>query len=214
MRIVDLSGPIETGLWTYGPPNPPVTVETIATIDMDGFEAGAIHLSALTGSYLETSAHLIKGQWKLDEVPPERFISEAVVARVPKGPLGEITLSDLRPYGDQIRNGDAFLVGTGWDREWNGPRYLLESPHFSLDAVVWLRDLGVTLLGGDIPYYNDPRGGEVNVITEFYRRPENMIVAPLVNVTRISRTRVRLLTLPLKLKGQCVAPCRVLALEY
>jgi kynurenine formamidase len=133
---------------------------------------------------------------------------------VPKEPLAPITLSDLRPYGDKVRDGDAFLVGTGWDKEWNSPRYLAESPHFTLDAVLWLRDLGVTLLGGDIPYFNDPRGSEVNVITEFYQRPANMIVAPLVNVTRLSRSRVRLLTLPLKLKGQSVAPCRVLALEY
>lgn len=213
MKIIDLSGAIESGLWTYGAPNPEVKVKELASIDVQGFCVSSLEMSILTGSYIETSKHLIKGRVSLDEMPLERFITRATVLKLSKLALEPITPSDLEKYKQEIYNNPTLIIGTGWDYQWNTEDYLQKSPYFTVEAMEWLADSPVNLLGADIPVYNDPRGGKQNVLNIYYRKEQNMIVAPLVNVGKISRTEVKLLTVPIKIKAQCAAPCRILALE-
>lgn len=213
MKIVDLSGAIESGLWTYGPPNPEVKVKMLASIEEHGFCVSSLEMSILTGSYIETGNHLIKHRPNIDEMPIDRFISRATVLKLPKSALEPITAADLTNNKAQIFKNPTLIIGTGWDSHWNTKDYLKKSPFFTVEAMEWLADSPVNLLGADIPVYNDPRGGKVNVLHIFYRKDQNMIVAPLVNIGGITGSEVKLLTMPIKLKGQCAAPCRIFALE-
>jgi kynurenine formamidase len=213
MKIVDLSGAIENGLWTYGSPNPEVKVTTLASIEKQGFEVSALEMSILTGSYIETSSHLVKHRPSLDEMPLDRFISTATVVKLPKSALEPITAADLASNKTQIYKNPTLIIGTGWDAQWNTKEYLSKSPFFTVEAMEWLAASLVNLLAADIPVYNDPRGRQVNVLHIYYRKERNMIVAPLVNIGGIAGSEVKLLTIPIKLKGQCAAPCRIFALE-
>lgn len=213
MKIIDLSGAIESGLWNYGPPNPNVDIKLLASLPDDGFEVASLTMSILTGSYLETGRHLVAGRPALDEMPLDRFISTATVLKLPKMMLEPITLDDLERNKSRIVANPTLIIGTGWGSEWNSKDYLTKSPFFTVEAMEWLADSPVNLLGADIPVYNDPRGGKVNVLDLYYRKTQNMIVAPLVNIDSITRPEVKLLTIPVKLKNQCAAPCRILALQ-
>jgi arylformamidase len=164
-------------------------------------------------TYLETAAHLYPERIKIDALPLERLFTEAVIARVPLGARGEITSALIRQAlqagGETIREGDSLIVATGWDKMWRAPNYIADSPHFAAEAIDWILAQGPGLLGSDASQWDDGRQG---FFPRFFQA-DILLLGPLVNLGAISRARVQLMTLPLKLAGVCAAPCRVIAVE-
>jgi kynurenine formamidase len=82
---------------------------------------------------------------RLDQVPVEKlFLRPAVVAHIDKGEGEEISKSDVeKAFKDaDPAKGDAFLIVTGWGdkphHQAEGNKYILGSPHFSLEAARFL----------------------------------------------------------------------------
>jgi kynurenine formamidase len=82
---------------------------------------------------------------RLDEVPVEKlFLRGTTVAAIAKGDQGEISRVDVEKTLDRSAwpKGNALLIATGWgDRphhELEGGAYVLQSPHFSLEAATYL----------------------------------------------------------------------------
>ena len=82
---------------------------------------------------------------RLDELPVEKLILRSTtVAAIPKGNEEEITWTDVEKALDICRPSmrDALLITTGWgDRSYHdleGGTYVLQSPHFSLEAGRYL----------------------------------------------------------------------------
>jgi arylformamidase len=164
-------------------------------------------------TYLETAAHLYPDRIKIADLPPERLFTQAVIARVPLGPQGEITSAlihqALDDSGESIRKGDSLIVATGWDRHWAAPDFISASPHFAAEAIDWILAQEPGLLGSDASQWDDGRQG---FFPRFFRS-DILLLGPLVNLAAVSITRVQLITLPLKVAGVCAAPCRVFAIE-
>ena len=91
-RYMDLSGMVENGLWSYQDlPGlekiiPLASIETIATVKKDDFFASKITLSSITGTYLESGAHIIEGARTLDSYGVADFIQPAKIIRLPRQP--------------------------------------------------------------------------------------------------------------------------------
>jgi kynurenine formamidase len=84
---------------------------------------------------------------RLDELPPEKLVLRpTTVAAIPKGNEEVIALPELEKALDASRpaKGDALLITTGWgDRsshDLEGGAYVLQSPHFSLEAAKYLAE--------------------------------------------------------------------------
>lgn len=82
---------------------------------------------------------------RIDELPVEKLVLRpTTVAAIPKGNEEEISRSDVEKALDASRpaRGDALLITTGWgDRsshDFEGGAYVLQSPHFSLQAANYL----------------------------------------------------------------------------
>jgi kynurenine formamidase len=82
---------------------------------------------------------------RLDEVPVEKlFLRDTTVAAIAKGNQEEISRADVEKALERSRwaRGDALLIATGWgDRSYHeleGGAYVLQSPHFSLEAARYL----------------------------------------------------------------------------
>jgi kynurenine formamidase len=82
---------------------------------------------------------------RLDDLPVEKlFLRETTVAAIAKREQEEISRADVEKSLDSSRwaKGDALLIATGWgDRshhEAEGDAYVLQSPHFSLEAARYL----------------------------------------------------------------------------
>jgi kynurenine formamidase len=84
---------------------------------------------------------------RLHELPVEKLVLRSTtVATIPKGNQEEISRMDMEKALDTCRpaKGDALLITTGWgdrpSQDLEGGAYVLQSPHFSLQAAKYLGD--------------------------------------------------------------------------
>lgn len=215
MRVIDLTGLIEEQMWVYPPPITAPVIEQIADLDGPaGWEAYRLTLCSLTSTYLETSAHLLKNGELIDQINPERFVRPASILQLPDYPPGyPITPDDLTSASVNPHKDDAVLVATGWDRMWNDPRYVVDSPYFTTEAMQWLVSTGASIIGGDIPCFNNT-ANSINV-NEILFKSGILLLAPLINLRQTAgMQRPLIVALPLRVKGVCGTPCRVIPIEF
>ena len=125
----DLSQPIRTGMGTY-PGDPEVSVESVATVEADGYRVSEIECSTHTGTHVDAPSHVGVGD-HIDAFGVERFVFDARVvdctgtgAREPIGPAA-------LPEDDA---GGMVVLHTGWDDDWGTARYL-DHPYLTAAAA-------------------------------------------------------------------------------
>jgi kynurenine formamidase len=211
--MIDLTGPLHPGMWSYAPSMdiPPFEQQRWATIEERGWEADWFAMPTLAGTYLETAKHLIHGAPSIDQIPLERFFVNASIARIPRNAREHISVADLDAASVSLEPGDALLVQTGWERyRDNSETFVLQSPHFDLAAMQWIADRAVSILGGDMPCFDDPAGEDSQGVNMILFGAGAMILAPLVNLGATEAIRGRLTVLPIPLVDSCGAPCRAI----
>ncbi|MDA4114860.1 MAG: cyclase family protein [Thaumarchaeota archaeon] len=212
-KLLEVSGPLETGMRYYDWFYPPVVVEELEPMawkDGKGKTYGQkVSFGCQSGTYLATGAHAYKDRPNISEVPLERFIVDAVIVRVEVAPREYITLEKvedaLMESGEMPSEDEALLIATGWDRYWNKENYISQSPGLKYELVRWAIDRKVGILGSDIPSFD--RDGRENFFPEFFAT-DTLLLAPLVNLTSAGVSRARLTALPLKIAKSCASPCR------
>lgn len=218
MRLVDVGGALQHHLWAVeGNPFPLVEVADLPSLPHLSYAvyAQTVFMPMQASTYLETAAHMYPSRIKIDELPLERLVTEAVVLKIPLGADAHITgpliQAALQQANERLRPGDSLLIGTGWDAKWHDPDYLLYPPHFTGEAIDWIVQQRVGLLGCDSPLWDGRRDPE-NFFPRFFES-DTLLLAPLVNLFAVQRPRARLLALPLKVAGVCAAPCRAIVME-
>jgi kynurenine formamidase len=219
-RYTDLSGLVENGLWSYQDlPGlekiiPPVSIQTIATVEKDDFFASRITLATITGTYVESGAHILEGAKTLDRYGVQDFIRPAKIIRLPPQP--EKALVDaplLEAHAPSIARGDAVIVQTGWGPRWNGPGYVLSCPNLSKKAVEWILAHEISIFATDVPCiesaWSEDAASEKGGLLGMMFRKDVLLVAPLVNLEKVRGTSGVLYCLPLNVKGTSGAPARV-----
>jgi len=214
-KLLDISGPIYTGMWQYCPQYPgariaecdlPDFAEPDAELYCQRFEIGG-----QTGTYIETAAHIDKQAAPVVDYPVQDFLFDCVVLRLgDKQPRHRISREELEAAAPEIQPGDAILVRTGWDRRWREPDFVVGSPFFSREAAQWLMDKRPRLLGSDLSRFDNPDAPEFPW-REFFART-TFLLAPVVNLDAVPSRRVQLLALPLKIEGAVSTPCRAVIL--
>ncbi|MEZ4866609.1 MAG: cyclase family protein [Caldilineaceae bacterium] len=218
MRIIDISGPIEDGMWSYGDPYPTPRIEQIpppAWLDYPVYSQ-TVSMAVQSGTYLETAAHMDRSQMPIDQLPFARcYQIDAVALWIPKATNGAITVADLLAAQERqrvtLRPGDALLVGTGWDQQWHEPNYVTDPPYFLAETIEWILAQQVALLGADTPRYDSPHNPQ-NFFPKFFQQ-DILLLAPLVNLDQVQQPRGKLTALPLKIKDACASPVRALWIE-
>lgn len=225
MRVVDITGNIQEGMWNYEPPFPGFRMKPLGHVPWVKSEVYCEIFEGLhsqTGTYLETPAHYYGNDkcFLAADIPVDRLFNipcsvlnidgscfENSLERIP------ITVEMLR---NSCRNGDiteggAILVGTGWGRHWMDKSYLELSPYFTYEAMQWLISRKPFLLGADFPRWENlvkPEG----FFGAFYSAGILML-APCVNLENIKKSNVKLTALPLKIPGTSCVPCRAVIVE-
>lgn len=163
-RIVDLSHVIHEGLVTYpGLPAPTftpfLTRENSRAKYAPGteFAMDVITMIGNTGTYLDSPFH--------------RYGDGADLAGLDLATLVDLPaevfhLTDLTTRGipvevflDRDVSGTAVLLHTGWDRHFGTPEYLHGAPYLEAEAVDYLVEQGVTLVGIDSLNIDDTESG-------------------------------------------------------
>jgi kynurenine formamidase len=98
-NVVEVSGPIKTGMWYYDWFYPPVLVEELepqSWKDGKGKTYGQmLSFGCQSGTYLATGAHLYKDRPNISDIPLERFMPDAVIVKVDVSPNEYIGLGKV-----------------------------------------------------------------------------------------------------------------------
>jgi kynurenine formamidase len=218
MRLVELSGPIENGMWSYSDPYPTPQITEIPPPQWLAYPvfSQVVRMAVQSGTYLETAAHMYADRITIDQLPLDRCYGvNALSLWIPRQADEAITPADLEralaATGEQLQPGDALLVGTGWDKEWNSPNFVTHPPYFTAAAIDWVLAHGVALLGSDTPRFDSPHTPQ-NFFPKFFQH-DILLLAPVVNLDQVRRPRGKLTALPLAIKGACASPVRALWVE-
>jgi len=198
---------------------PDLQVAPVATRQVQGFEAFALSLSTVTGTYIETGGHMLPDMPELSDLDISTFVRPAVVCHVRrKAPQELIQLSELEACCPPVKEGDALLIECGWGAQWRSPTYVTDSPAFSVDCLPWLLDQPFSVLGVDVPCIENarsrPDGSEQtgSMLLPLFQRGM-LLLAPLVNLDIVQKPRGELIALPLPVEQVSGAPCRAIFIE-
>jgi kynurenine formamidase len=215
MKLIDLTGPIYTGMWQYCPQYPGARIEECALPDF-AKPGAALYcqkfaIGGQTGTYIETAAHIDRSATPVAELPLADFWLDCVIIRLPdQYPSARISRDELERAAPPIRPGDAVLLRTGWDRHWRAPDFVEGSPYLSREAAEWLIDQRPALLGSDLPRFDSVRAPEFPW-RRFFAEVK-LLLAPVVNLDAVPVDRARLIAFPLKIEGAVSTPCRAAVL--
>jgi len=224
MKIIDASGPIYQGMWSYGEPFPefkPIEImnpeKKTGNIYAQKFEG----LSILTGTCMESPSLLFgtDKSYPLSSIPLEKFFE--IDGYVLKFDLVKLPKKGNRPYismehikrvePDIIPDGAVIITATGWGKHWSHADFQSHNWFFKKDAVEYLVSKKPFILAGDTPAYdnNDESEDHLKLIYE----NDILILGPLVNLEKITGFKVKLYIFPINILNTTGLPCRVLIKE-
>lgn len=172
-----------------------------------------IRMCVQAGNYLETGAHLYPEMESTADVGLERLFVSAVVLHIPREKDEKVTARDLKAEltraGETIHPGNALLVATGYNRYGDKDIHAENTPHFSYDAIEWSVSHKPSIIASDMASWYD--GEEKPSFWPMLLRSGVLVSGSLLNVTQITVPRIKLIALPMKIRGACAAPCRMIA---
>lgn len=167
------------------------------------------------GTHMEAPYHVNKEGHDVASVPLDCMIGDAIVLDL-RGyqPRAEISLGQVRDAATRaggIEPGDLVLLQTGWDQYYGTAQYS-RSPFPSPEAVRWLVDQGIKMLGIDTGGAEVP-GSEQHVNHHAMMDRGIPHIENLRNLGALRRSRVFLMAAPLAVDGIESMPMRVVAME-
>jgi arylformamidase len=195
-------------------------VEVIKDFDAAG-GAGQIvrgvHMRLHAGSHVDAPEHFVKGGKQIHQLPLETFLGPAVVADVRhRMPGGGITADDLeKAAGADLKDGERILLRTDCNKDYDGSAdWQKRSPYLTNDAIDWCLNKRVLIVGFDMYHGADAPDSPVIFNTSRRFQEQGVVTMPyLKNLEQISKKRVTLVALPLKMIGVEASPIRAVVLE-
>ena len=192
-----------------------VFIEPAKTLSVDGWNASTLHLYSHSGTHMDAPLHFEVNEQTIDELPINRLITQAWIVDLRHlKPKAEITISDLESISKDFTAGESIILHTGWSKKLGTQAYRDELPRISKDLALWMGEKKVNILGVEPPSVADVNNiKEVTEIHNILMKNDIIIVEGLCNLEQISKNKITLIALPLKVEGGDGAPSRVIAIE-
>jgi kynurenine formamidase len=192
------------------PGDPPFTLETVATIPVDGFYLQYVREGEHTGTHWGAPAHFNEGERFADQLDPEDLFLPAVKIDVRQLVRGDddyaITIEDItrweRRHG-RIPSGAAIVFWTGWQDRWGTPAFpnlddqgRIHQPGLSVEAMRWLLDTGRLARRGALG--SDTFGADVGIdetftVSTLLFHERRISLEVMANLERLPATGARIL---------------------
>jgi len=207
-RIIDLTLTLSDG-------DRGVSIAPARRLEANGWNATTLSLYSHCGTHMDAPVHFGVTDETIDRLPVDRLISPAWVADVTDArPHQLIEPQHLGDVADGLGSDDGLIIRTGWSRYYGRPAYRDELPRISEDLARWCVDHKVRILGVEPPSVADVNNAEeLTTIHRILLGAGIIIVEGLTNLDEISKDKITLAALPLKIAGGDGAPARVLAIE-
>ncbi len=216
---IDLTHTFKEGMQTGQ--GSPVEFTQIGRQFVEGFKSTRVCFSTHTGTHIDSPAHMLGEDEQIEplvhQMPLDTLIGPAKVIRLTKNKGEVVSREDLIGSGVQLGKGDRLLVSLDWAKHFNSRQFFDLYPYFSLDAIQYIIDCGVVLLGMDTPSpdrndlpYTDP---ERTINHKTLMRAGVLVVETLDNITAIPGDECEVIILPLKALNLDGFPVRAVAIS-
>lgn len=213
MEPIDLTLEISSKLPSF-PGSPQSQFIPWADRRSDGYNLEMIFLSSHSGTHLDAPYHFIENGMKIDQIPLNRVITDALLCDVRRGPDKPIARSDIVGFEEKngkITPGSAVIFRTGWSANLTRRNYFTRNPGLLASAAKYLLERKVGLIGIDSPSIDLGKDSKFSA-HHVLLKGGVLILENLCNLDKIKKTRFRLIVLPLKLKGATGSPVRAVAI--
>jgi len=165
-----------------------------------------VELMDHVGTHIEAPLHCLKDGMDLSQIPLEKLIGDAVIldlrdAYSDSGVTPEQVKKAVDDAGGIKKNDIVFCM-------------MGETDYFSTEAIRWLVDAGMKLMGVDSAGVEIPHSvshANENHLALF--RADIPLIERLANLDRLSKSRVKVYALPIPVSGLDAFPLRVIAIE-
>ena len=195
----DITVPLYNELPTY-PGDPGIQIgEWRALSKGDSANVSVVNFGAHTGTHVDAPAHFIDGASKIESLPLEKLIGEAVVVEVPGDivEIGQEFVTEHVPRGTE-----RLLFKTRNSAFWNEPepRFHTDFTHLNLQGAQKLRDQGVKLVG--IDYLSIERFKSPGHPTHLALLEQGIVIVEGLNLSDVPAGRYELICLPMRLRSE------------
>ena len=156
LRLINLSHVNDPATTNVYPGDPPFELETIATIEDDGYFLQFVKEGEHTGTHWGAPGHFNAGEPLADDLDIGDLFLPAVKidvrAQSARDADYEVTIADLKAWErrhGRIPDESMVIIWTGWDAKWGTDAYFnydadktMHQPGFALDTIQWLVDTG------------------------------------------------------------------------
>src|SRR3954452_6396891 len=157
LKLVSLSHVNDPAPTNVFPGDPPFELETIATIEKDGYYLQFVREGEHTGTHWGAPGHFNAGEPLADDLDLEDLFLPAVKIDVrqqsAKNADYEVTIADIKAWErrhGRIADESMVITWTGWEYRWTDAKAwynydadgVMHQPGFSLDAANWLIETG------------------------------------------------------------------------
>ncbi|MEU4561188.1 cyclase family protein [Actinoplanes sp. NPDC023936] len=148
LRLVNLSHVNDPARMSVYPGDPPFELETVATLERDGFYLRMVRAGEHTGTHWGAPGHFNAGECLADDLTPADLFRPAVRVDVRRecaaDPGYAVTIADLESW--EARHGrippeSVVIIWTGWEERF-GTRDFGVHPGFAPETVRWLIETG------------------------------------------------------------------------
>ena len=210
-KFVDLSWDVTDKTPIYpGDPEPKISVAT--TLENEGYNLSGVFLGTQTGTHVDAPYHFSDSGDTIEKMELGFFFGEAVVVRVTgKKANEEITMEDIMPYEEKIKEGTIVLFNTNWYKK-IGTEDFFSHPYVSGEVAQYLVAKGVKFLCIDT-INADQTGGTEFPVHDLFSEKRLMIGENWAYFDHIDFDNVVVAAFPLKIVGTDGSPVRAVAME-
>ena len=199
---------ISNELPTY-PGDPTVNISPKIEYKDKGYNVLSLCMGTHSGTHVDVPLHLIDNGTSVDRVPLDKFIGKALFVEIIKDKNEKITLDEIKKF--DLKDGDIFIVRTGWEANKYKKDYFTDFPYFSISAADYLISKRIKAIGADIPAVDGPEQNGT-----FHKKmmlAGIVIIEALINLKQVAGKRMFFSAVPLNIKGADGSPVRAIAFE-
>ena len=195
----DVTVPLSNGLPTY-PGDPGIEISNWRSLSKgDTANVSMVSFGAHTGTHVDAPAHFIAGAGKVEDLPLDALIGEALVVQAPD----ECLVIDEGFVKAHVAHGTArVLFKTRNSAFWNEPepQFHKDFTYLTVEAATLLRDQGAKLVG--IDYLSIEKSKSPGHPTHIALLSRGIVILEGLNLSNVPAGRYELICLPLKLRSE------------
>jgi arylformamidase len=195
----DVTVPLSNDLPTY-PGDPGIKISNWRSLSKgDSANVSMVSFGAHTGTHVDAPAHFIEGAGKVENLPLDALIGQAMVVEAPD----EYRVIDEDFVRANVAHGTArVLFKTRNSAFWNEPKpqFHTDFTYLTVEAATLLRDQGAKLVG--IDYLSIEKSKSPGHPTHVALLSRGIVILEGLNLSDVPAGRYELICLPLKLRSE------------